>query len=215
MRKKKANLILITITLSLTFLIIFTDDNSINNLLMDHNVDFKIAEINTGTPKEELIVNKIQNLNNTPTSANNTWTFPVGGNYIITTLYSSSHKAIDISTYDGFGVPIYAANNGTVIESQGECIPGNISCNGNRGNYIVIDHHNNYYTVYMHLSKINVNVGDNISGGQVIGAMGNTGQVIPVPTNTNPMGGTHLHFCVFIGRPYGGGGYAINPYNLY
>ena len=46
----------------------------------------------------------------------------------------------------------------------------------------------------MHLNQINVKVGDTVSVGQVIGTMGNTGNVIPVPNESNPFGGTHLHF---------------------
>ena len=66
----------------------------------------------------------------------------------------------------------------------------------------------------MHLAEIYVRVGDIVSAGDVIASMGNTGYVIPRPTSSNPYGGTHLHFCVFIGEPYKGG-YAINPFNLY
>ena len=61
---------------------------------------------------------------------------------------------------------------------------------------------------------LKVNVGDTVTAGQVIGAMGNTGYVIPAPTYSNPYGGTHLHFCLFKGEPYRGG-YAINPYTVY
>ena len=44
--------------------------------------------------------------------------------------------------------------------------------------------------------------------------MGNTGNVIPVPTAASPYLGTHLHFCLYIGEPYRGG-YAVNPMRLY
>ena len=66
----------------------------------------------------------------------------------------------------------------------------------------------------MHLNQINVKVGDIVSSGTVIGTMGNTGNVIPVPTSSNPYNGTHLHFCLYIGRPFQGG-YAINPLSIY
>ena len=49
---------------------------------------------------------------------------------------------------------------------------------------IIISHDNNVQTVYAHLSAININVGDNVTQGQLIGAVGNTGR------STGP----HLHF---------------------
>jgi murein DD-endopeptidase MepM/ murein hydrolase activator NlpD len=52
------------------------------------------------------------------------------------------------------------------------------------GNYIVIDHGNGFQTLYAHLSRIFVNVGDSVAQGTVIGLVGNTGN------STGP----HLHF---------------------
>lgn len=79
----------------------------------------------------------------------------------------------------------------------------------------MINHNqSNYYTVYMHLKDFKVNVGDTVSRGQVIATMGNTGNVIPVPSASAPYLGTHLHFCLYIGEPYNGG-YAVNPMRLY
>lgn len=145
----------------------------------------------------------------------NNWSLPIVGDYAITTYYENYHRAIDYYSYEGYDSSILAANNGNVYTTVGGCVAGNISCNGGRGNYIVINHNNgNYYTMYMHLNKINVSVGDVVSAGEVIGTMGNTGHVIPAPTASNPYGGTHLHFEVFIGIP-DKGGYKINPLSLY
>ena len=66
----------------------------------------------------------------------------------------------------------------------------------------------------MHMKDIYVKDGQTVARGQKIGTMGNTGNVYPVPNSYNPYGGTHLHFGVYIGKPYAGG-YTINPYNLY
>lgn len=148
----------------------------------------------------------------------NNWVWPTESNYKITSYYGyrwgKLHGAIDING-PGYGSKIYAANNGTVVTVKGGCVAGNASCNGAGGNYIVIKHNsNNYYTLYMHLKDIKVRVGDVVSRGQTIGTMGNTGNVVPAPTSSNPYAGTHLHFALYIGEPYRGG-YAVDPMRLY
>jgi len=50
----------------------------------------------------------------------------------------------------------------------------------------------------MHLKNVSVKVGDKIKKGQVIGYMGNTGNVIPIPENEYSINGTHLHFVIYI-----------------
>lgn len=146
------------------------------------------------------------------------WEWPTEKPYTITTNYGyrwgSMHAAIDISG-PGHGSNIYSANNGTVVEAKAGCIVGNLSCNGRRGNYVVINHNrDNYYTVYMHLDAVNVKVGQVVSRGQKIGTMGNTGEVYPIPSRYNPYSGTHLHYATYRGYPTRGG-YAFNPFSLY
>ena len=216
--KMKMNLVLIATIVMISFVLLVYDNESLNSLVIDYNDNFVINEVNIGKEenkdddKKVLGEAKVAFINNV---SDNKWTFPVSGNYVITTYYSYSHRAIDIYGYSGYGSNILSANSGTVITASSGCYRGDISCNGNRGNYVVIRHNiSNYYTVYMHLASINVGVGDIVESGQVIGTMGNTGQVIPVPNDSNPYGGTHLHFCVFVGEPYKGG-YAINPFDLY
>lgn len=140
------------------------------------------------------------------------WAWPTDKPYTITTYFEyrwgSFHNAIDI--YVGYGSPIYAANNGVVEMVKTGCVPGNLSCNGRQGNYILINHNaGGYYTIYMHMKDVSVSVGQTVARGQKIGTMGNTGEVYPVPSSYNPYGGTHLHFGVRIGSSY------INPLNLY
>ncbi|WP_419868257.1 peptidoglycan DD-metalloendopeptidase family protein [Chryseobacterium sp. CT-SW4] len=64
---------------------------------------------------------------------------------------------------------------------------GKVSFAGQKGGYgncIIIDHGFNLQTLYGHLSKINVKVGDSIKGEKTIGAIGSTGR------STGP----HLHY---------------------
>ena len=139
------------------------------------------------------------------------WIFPVKDVYVITTYYSEIHQAIDIAS--NYNTNIYAITSGTVIISKGGCIAGDIICNGKAGNYIVISHDDGeYYSKYMHLNKINVKEGDKVNIGDIIGTMGNTGNVIPLPTRDNPLNGTHLHFV--IEKESSSGRYPIDP-NLF
>lgn len=143
------------------------------------------------------------------------WGWPTDKPYTITSYFQyrwgTFHKAIDI--YVGYGSPIYAANNGIVYKTGSGCYPGNIGCNGRQGNYVIINHNaGGYYTVYMHMKEFYVTEGQTVARGQKIGAMGNTGEVYPVPSSSNPYGGTHLHFEVRVGGAYGT---SINPLSLY
>ena len=145
------------------------------------------------------------------------WAWPTNKPYVITTGYEwrwgKFHRAIDIAL--GHGSPIYAANNGTVVAIGNNCIRGDIKCNGERGNYIIINHNiGGYYTQYMHLANVLVIPGQTVSRGQKIATMGNTGFVVPTPAyGSSSFAGTHLDFGVWIGVPYQG--YSINPFSLY
>ena len=91
------------------------------------------------------------------------------------------HPGIDIGV--PAGTPIHAAAGGTIIWA---------SWLGGYGNLTVIDHGGNMATAYGHQSSIGVSVGQHVSQGQVIGAVGCTGYCF----------GAHLHFEVRInGNP--------------
>ncbi len=126
------------------------------------------------------------------------WYWPTAQPYVISSSYGwrwgKMHEGIDI-TGTGLGSPIYAANNGVVVEA------GYTSINGN---YIVLNHNNGYYTMYAHMQKLNVSKGQIVEGGQVMGTMGSTG------FSTGP----HLHFSIYYGYPYRGGT-SMNPLGFY
>lgn len=84
------------------------------------------------------------------------------------------HEGIDFTA--AVGTPIYATGDGVVSEAEYN--------SGGYGNKIVINHGFSYETVYAHLSKIKVRVGQRIKRGEIIGLMGNTGK------STAP----HLHY---------------------
>ena len=96
------------------------------------------------------------------------------------------------------GTPVYAVNGGTVVRSESITSSGNCStlpiCGGTRisyGNLIVIELVGGGQTTawYAHLSARRVRVCQTVQAGQVIGAVGFEGRVLP----PGP-GGSHLHF---------------------
>ncbi len=126
------------------------------------------------------------------------WVWPTATPYSISSgfgwRWGKLHEGIDI-TGPGYGSPIKAANNGRVIQS---------GYTGTNGNYIVIKHENDYYTMYAHLASRNKQVGDVVMAGDKIGTMGISGFAT----------GVHLHFAIYRGYPYRGGS-PFNPFNIY
>lgn len=122
----------------------------------------------------------------TPSSAGNgtdyggTLFFPCEGKY--TQYYHYGHYAVDIAKSGGS--TLWAAETGEVIKAQG-------GWNGGYGNMVIVDHGDGMKTLYAHMKEIYVNVGDDVSRGQAIGYMGNTGRVYGRT-------GIHLHFEVII-----------------
>jgi len=92
------------------------------------------------------------------------------------------YNAVDLAA--AVGTSIRAAAAGEVIVSK------NSGWNGGYGQYIVIKHGNGTQTLYAHLSRNSVGVGDYVAQGEVIGAMGSTGKST----------GSHLHFEVRGGK---------------
>ena len=133
------------------------------------------------------------------------WVWPTNPGWRLTSNYGyrihpirgtrEFHNGIDLAG-TGLGSNIYAANNGEVV---------NAGYYSSYGLTVVINHNNGYYTLYSHLNKINVNVGDVVQKREVVGYMGRTGLAT----------GVHLHFSVFRGAPFGGGGQTINPWDIY
>lgn len=104
----------------------------------------------------------------------------------ITQDYKDGHGGIDL-VRAGYRLDnITAHSDGTVVQ-----VIKNINVNTpneptNPGNMVRIDHGNGFQTRYLHLAygTVNVNVGDRVTRGQVVGYMGNTGNSF----------GAHLHF---------------------
>ena len=110
-------------------------------------------------------------------------TSPFGYRTAPTTGASTYHQGVDLDT--GTGWPVVATRAGTAYTGYGSAA----------GNYVTIDHHDGFKSIYMHLSGFSISNGTNVSAGQQIGLTGSTG----VST------GDHLHFGISLNGVY------VNP----
>lgn len=99
-----------------------------------------------------------------------------GFGYRIDPIYKTPkmHTGIDFTA--ATGTPIYATGDGTVKEAGYD--------NGGYGNNVVVNHGYGYASLYAHMQKVKVRVGDRVKRGEVIGWIGSTGK------STGP----HLHY---------------------
>lgn len=147
---------------------------AVNKTLRQQN-EGKIVEVTRNATPQILWKGAFTQLSNSKVEANfadyRTYTWngePVDSAY---------HLGYDLSVTQHY--PIEAANSGKVAFAGD---------NGIYGNCVMIDHGLGLYTVYGHLSSIDVKVGDAVQAKQVIGKSGQTGLAA----------GDHLHFGVYL-----------------
>lgn len=85
------------------------------------------------------------------------------------------HNGVDFASPKG--TAIYAAYDGVVVAA---------TYSSTMGNYVMIDHGDGLYTIYMHASALYVSKEDVVARGDTIAAVGSTGRST----------GNHLHFSV-------------------
>ena len=106
--------------------------------------------------------------------------------------YFYNGRKVDEQVHLGFdlaqttNMPVLAANSGKVIYADRL---------GIYGNCVILDHGYTLQTLYGHMSKISVKVGDTIQKGQAMGLSGSTGMAF----------GDHVHFSMLIA------GLQVNP----
>ncbi len=100
----------------------------------------------------------------------------------------TGHTGVDIAGC-GYGSNIYASAAGQVVKVKWG--------NTGYGYHVIINHGDGIQTLYAHMSNIYVKQGQYVNQGDIIGAMGSTGNST----------GTHLHFEIRINGQY------VNPLN--
>jgi len=88
---------------------------------------------------------------------------------------SSTHRGTDFPIDEG--EPVVVSNSGTVVLAKELFYEGNC---------VIVDHGQRFFTIYMHLSKIDVKAGAKLRKGERLGLSGQTGRVT----------GPHLHMGV-------------------
>ena len=111
-------------------------------------------------------------------------TSPFGNRRLFNKQLKSYHNGVDFRA--PVGTPVFAANSGVVKIAENLFYSGNV---------VIVDHGNLIFTIYAHLSKIEVTAGQQIEKGQQLGLTGATGRV----------SGPHLHWGVKVN------GTAVNP----
>lgn len=98
---------------------------------------------------------------------------PLNSDFALSQSYKDTHKGIDLATDKDN--PVFSAASGIVTACYQDKYLGNV---------VIINHLNQYKTLYAHLNRIDVKENDFIQKGGVLGLTGNTG------FSSSP----HLHF---------------------
>ena len=155
-----------------------------------------LNEMEKNSQQLAAMISQMQSKGNPSKVGTGTYSWPTPGYTAITSGYGMRHHPVlkvnklhtgmDIGV--PYGVPIHAADSGTVIFS---------GWMGAYGQAVVIDHGGGLSTLYAHQSTLLVSKGTAVSKGQVIGKVGSTGWST----------GAHLHFEVRVN------GTPVNPHS--
>lgn len=142
-------------------------------------IDVKTAKVNMENIIENAIIEEKEEEEKLKRTVNGIElaVLPIEG--IITSRYATASK-IRVSSHTGLDI---AAVIGTPIKAVAGGVVTNANTRGSYGKLVIINHGNGVETYYAHTSQMYVSVGEEVEAGQVIAAVGSTGN------STGP----HLH----------------------
>ena len=162
----------------------YVDTARKNAKKIEESANIETAKVNIENTVNEYIVKEARTVNGIyleTTPINGTVTSRFGS---IESVRYGAHTGLDIAAASG--TPIKAAAGGTIEYA---------SWMGSYGNLVIVSHGNGIKTYYAHCSKIYAKVGQKVKAGDIISAVGSTGNST----------GSHLHLEIRIK------GVAINP----
>ncbi len=112
---------------------------------------------------------------------------PVVGRVVVSSEYGIRSNPFTGSGYEVHEGIDFVGDTGDIIAATGDGTVTLAGPNGGYGNTVTIDHGHGYETLYAHMSKVRVKVGDRIKRGQIIGHIGSTGR----------SSGPHLHYSLY------------------
>ena len=147
---------------------------------LDSNDLEKMVDELTKGKFEDYNLNKIQK--NKTSSLINTKKLSFNPSSGFMTKSRPGHKGIDYKAKKG--EKIVLKQGGKVKRVHVGCVEGPKRCGGGYGNFVEVQHDPETLTRYAHLTEPNMKSGDEVSPGDVVGTVGNTGHSF----------GAHLHF---------------------
>ena len=165
----------------------------------EKNLQAKIDEYDAGIANIEAEIRRVQNqnLNSQMSYEGGVMSWPLPGYTGISSSFGYRYHPITgvWRMHTGLDIPAPA---GTAIRSAEDGIVQTSTYNSSYGNYLLIYHGGTTYTLYAHCSMLYKSVGDTVTKGEIIAAVGTTGSST----------GNHLHFEVRQNGTY------INPSDL-
>ena len=98
--------------------------------------------------------------------------------------HSTTHQGVDLKA--DIGTAVYAISDGEVLWGEGKSLYL-------EGPMVVINHGDGIVSEYLHLSKVSVEAGAVVHGGDIIGYSGDQGADVS---------GAHLHFAIKVGKTF-------------
>lgn len=164
-----------------TVRVLFSDDKGEGKI---NAIELKLKKVGTLSAYRNLVDDRYYDERGYNSASSTFRRFPIDGKVVISSHFNPNRRHPVTGQYRPHNGTDFAVKVGTPIVAPADGVVELAKYSRTAGYYIILRHRGNYSTVYMHLSKIGVKVGDRVKIGQVIARSGNTGR------STGP----HLHY---------------------